>query len=62
MKKPMCKLIGTNGNVFAIIGKVSQTLKNVGLTGKAEEFSNKALDCKSYDNVLQLCHEYVEIY
>lgn len=29
MSKPICKLIGTDGNVFAIIGKVSKCLKRL---------------------------------
>lgn len=29
--KPVCELLGTDGNVFAIIGNVSKTLKNNGM-------------------------------
>ena len=30
-KLPECKLVGTDGNVFAIIGKVKKTLDRAGL-------------------------------
>jgi len=36
MDKPACKLIGTNGNVFALLGKVQQTLKDAGQHGSSE--------------------------
>ena len=60
--KPKCKLIGTDGNVFAIIGAVSKTLKRTGLSDEAKEFTSKAFGAGSYDEVLQLCMQYVEVY
>jgi hypothetical protein len=59
--KPVCKLCGTDGNVFSVIGKVSQTLKRAGLLDKAKEFQTKAIQSSSYDEVLQLCFDYVEV-
>jgi hypothetical protein len=61
MTKPTCKLTGTDGNVFAIIGKVSRTLKDSGLKSEASEFTSKAMQCGSYDDVLALCFNYVEV-
>lgn len=61
MDKPVCKLVGTDGNVFSIIGAVSKTLKRAGQPEKAKEFQNKAFSSGSYDAVLQLCMEYVEV-
>lgn len=55
------KLIGEDGNVFLIIGKVSSALKRAGHADLAKEFSNKALESHSYDAVLQLVMEYVNI-
>jgi len=59
--KPTCKLIGEDGNVFNIIGKVSQTLKQAGLRDQAKEFQDKAVQQESYDNVLRLVAEYVDV-
>jgi len=60
-EKPKCVLVGTDGNVFFIIGKVCKTLKNAKLTDRAAEFQNKALKASSYDEVLQLCFDYVDV-
>ena len=59
--KPTCKLSGEDGNVFSIIGRVSKTLKRNGKPELAKEFAEKALASKSYDAVLQLCFDYVEV-
>jgi len=61
MDKPKCKLIGVDGNVFVIIGHVAAALKKAGLKKEASEFTTKAFSSGSYDEVLQLCMEYVDI-
>jgi len=59
---PRCKLVGTDGNVFSIIGNVSRTLKNQGLRNEAKEFEKLAFTQKSYEDVLRLASTYVEIF
>ncbi|MFC1582193.1 hypothetical protein ACFL4W_01510 [Planctomycetota bacterium] len=59
--KLVCQLIGTDGNVFSIIGRVRGTLRQAGMTEKAQEFADRAFKAESYDAVLQLCMEYVEV-
>jgi len=59
--KPVCKLIGEDGNVFNIMGRVSQALKSAGEKDKAKEFVRKATECGSYDEVLILLHKYVRV-
>jgi hypothetical protein len=59
--KPVCKLVGEDGNVFSIIGRVSQALKRANQREKAAEFVDKATHSKSYDAVLALCFDYVEV-
>jgi hypothetical protein len=61
MEKPPCKLVGEDGNAFAIIGRVSKALKKAGMEEKAKEFRDKALASKSYDNLLALCFDYVDV-
>jgi hypothetical protein len=74
-EKPACKLIGEDGNVFNVIGLVMKTLKNAARSIKeenperaeefknqAEEFAKKAYASESYNAVLGLCTEYVELY
>ena len=59
--KPTCKLVGTDGNAFALIAKVSITLKEEDSKEAADEFKNKAFACKSYDELLRLIMDYVEV-
>lgn len=61
MSLPVCQLTNCDGNVYAIIGKVSATLKKAGQLDKAKEFSEKAMNAGSYDEVLQLCFKYVDV-
>ena len=60
--KPKCKLIGTDGNVFVLAGKVSKALRDAGQPDKAQEFEGKLFKCCSYDDALNLMQEYVEVY
>ena len=60
-EKPKCKLIGTDGNVFALAGQVSKVLKNAGQPEKAKEFTEKLFQCGSYNEALVLMGNYVEI-
>ena len=61
MNKPKCKLIGTDGNVFALVGRVIQSLKKSDHPEKVQEFQNKLFLCKSYEEALALMCEYVDI-
>lgn len=60
-KKPNCKLLGTDGNVFALAERVIMALKYNGQHELAREFSTKLFKCKSYDEALELMCEYVEV-
>jgi len=59
--KPECKLLGEDGNVFNIICLVSRALKKDEQEDKAKEFRTKAMECSSYDEVLRLTDEYVDV-
>lgn len=61
LRRPPCKLIGTDGNVFSIIGRVRRALEQDDQSDRAREFVKQALESNSYDAVLALCFEYVEI-
>lgn len=60
-EKPVCKLIGEDGNVFHIIGLVRRALLKAGQKDAAEEFVRRAFACQSYDEVLTLVVAYVDI-
>ena len=55
-------LVGTDGNVFSLISKVSKALKTAGLRKEAAEFQEKAFASGGYDEVLRLISETVEVY
>jgi len=60
--KPKCKLTGTDGNAFSIIGNVSKTLKRAGLKDEAKEFTDRAFKCESYEELIgKLIYEYVDV-
>lgn len=61
-RKPRCRLVGTDGNVFALAGCVGGTLKAAGMREKAGEFYERLPKCRSYDEALQLMHEYVDVH
>ncbi len=60
-ERPPCRLAGTDGNVFNVIGLVRQALRAAGQDERAREFVQRAFHAQSYDEVLRLCFEYVEV-
>ena len=61
MKKPIVKLIGTDGNVFALLGACTKALKRADQPAQARELAAKVLAAKSYDEALQLMMQYVDV-
>ena len=59
--KPDCPLIGTDGNIFHLMGKASETLRKNGLQEQAEEMRNRIFQCQSYDSALSIIGDYVNI-
>lgn len=55
------KLVGENGNVFVVIGKTVKELQRAGHHDLAKEYKEKCFNAKSYDEVLQLTMQYVEV-
>jgi hypothetical protein len=61
MDRITVKLIGENGNVFNIIGIVSRELKRAGRREEAAAFTKAAMAAGSYDAVLALVMETVDV-
>ncbi len=63
--KPECKLIGENGNVFNLISVVRKTLKDHCLEEELDKFDADLKKIQetggSYDDVLALFMEYVDV-
>jgi hypothetical protein len=48
--------------VFSIIGRVRRALEYDGQRNRAREFVKRAFLARSYEEVLVLCQEYVDVY
>lgn len=55
------KLTGEDGNAFAVIARVSKALKAAGEDEAANEFVKAAFKSESYDELLQLAMETVNV-
>ncbi|HHR7724856.1 TPA: hypothetical protein ACS9JQ_002440 [Staphylococcus aureus] len=53
------ELIGEDGNIFNLAGKVSKELKRNGYRDLAKELQEELFKQKSYDDALNLISEYV---
>ncbi len=61
MKKPKCKLLVENRSSLYVIMRVFNTLKKNKLKMQANKFVNRTIGTTSYDALLRLAMEYVEI-
>jgi hypothetical protein len=61
-KKPSCKLIGENGNIFNLMGIASRALKREGFHAEAKEMINRVTSSSSYDEAFAIICEYVDAY
>lgn len=55
------KLTGTDGNIFALTGKVSAALENKGHTDLAKQCCDEVMNTGSYSEALGVLAEYVEV-
>ena len=58
-EKPMCPIIGANGNIFNILGIASRTLKDNGMAEEAAEMYNRVTSSGSYEEALGIITEYI---
>lgn len=61
IKKPECKLIGEDSNIFNLLSRASRTLKDNGMQKEAEEMWQRAKSSNSFDEALCIIGEYVVI-
>ena len=54
------KLVGTNGNAYAIMGKVIKALRQAGHGDLVKEYQDSAMS-GDYDHLLQVTMEYVDV-
>jgi len=59
--KVVVKLVGTDGNAFAVIGKVTRALRQHGVEKeKIDKFMEEAMS-GDYNNVLATCMKWVDV-
>ena len=58
--RPKMPLIGQDGNIFAIMGRASRLLKDIGQRDKAKEMCDRVTASQSYSEALNIVSEYVE--
>lgn len=59
-KRPKMKLVGQDGNIFAILGRASRLLKENGQPQQAKEMSSRVYQSGNYYKALNIIGEYVE--
>lgn len=60
-KKPYCKLIGEDGNIFNLMGIASRTLRQNGMAEQAVEMRDRICASGSYGEALCIIGDYVNI-
>lgn len=60
-KKPDCKLIGEDGNIFNLTGIASRTLRQNGIADEAVEMRDRICASGSYGEALCIIGDYVNI-
>jgi hypothetical protein len=61
MEKPKLKLVGLDGNAFAILGRASQAARKAGWTKEQQDKYRAAAMSGDYDNLLQVTMEYFDV-
>ena len=60
-RKPECKLIGEDGNIFNLLAITRRTLLINNMYNESVEVVRRVTSSKSYDEALRIIGEYVEI-
>jgi hypothetical protein len=59
-EKPVVQLVGTDGNAFAIMGKVARALRQAGRPELVKPYMDEATS-GDYDHLLQITMKYVDV-
>jgi hypothetical protein len=59
-QKPIVRLIGTDGNAFAIMGKVARALRQAGKPELVKPYTEEATS-GDYDHLLRVTMKYVDV-
>lgn len=59
--KPVCKLVGENGNIFNLMALARKSLRDAGMNEEADALVHQVVRQKSYEDALNVISRYVEI-
>lgn len=60
--RPLCRLIGENGNIFNLMAIARRTLRDNGYASEGDEMCERIMNtCDSYRMALSVIQEYVEV-
>ena len=62
MEKPTVKLIGEDGNAFAIMGTVAKALKKAGFSQEHIAKYYEESSSGAYDNLIRVAMKYANVY
>lgn len=60
-KKPKVKLTGTDGNAFALMGKVTEAMRKAGATSEMLNEFRKQATSGDYNHLIATCCEYADV-
>lgn len=60
-KKPTVKLVGTDSNAFAVLGKCREALKRSGAPPEVLKAFQEEAMAGDYDHLLQTCMKFVNV-
>ena len=60
--RPLCSLLGQDGNIFHLMGIAAGVLRQNGMAAEAKEMQTRIMggECRSYEEALGIISEYVE--
>ena len=61
IEKPVVELVGSDGNAYAIMGKVRRALKRAGVPDAVLKEYERKSKSGDYDNLLAVACEYAEV-
>lgn len=59
-EKPLCPIIGADGNIFYLLALAKRSLYEAGEKQSINEMIERAYASQSYDEAIQIITEYVE--
>ena len=59
-KKPKMKLLGEDGNIYAVLGRAGRMLREAGLEGQVPEMIERVKASGNYYKALNIISEYVD--